>query len=76
MIVIDIDMPKSCHDCPIRTIKFCDILHENIKEYRENRHEKCPIKFEVPNSDGYNKEQIQNEPTMIDINILQDKRGS
>jgi len=50
---IEIDLPESCHNCPIRFIHEdidenevigCGYLNTDVTEYTESRHRDCPLK--------------------------------
>jgi hypothetical protein len=50
---IEIDLPESCHNCPIRFIHEdidenevigCGYLNTDVTEYTESRHRECPLK--------------------------------
>lgn len=46
MILIDLDMPKSCMDCPMNyDYVYCSLNEKinNVFNYDESRHEECPL---------------------------------
>ena len=57
MIVIDMDMPKSCCECPMCHPKgkdepwnyacFQEMMDINLDEWDEKRHPNCPIKCDI-----------------------------
>ena len=57
MIVIDMDMPESCCECPIchpkgkdepwNFVCFQEMMDINIDEWDEKRHPNCPIKCDI-----------------------------
>ena len=57
MVVIDMDMPISCADCPICNPKGKDepwnyacyqgMMDINLDEWDEKRHPNCPIKCDI-----------------------------
>ena len=70
MIVIDMDMPKSCCECPMCHPKgkdepwnyacFQEMMDINLDEWDEKRHPNCPIKCDI--------EDIKAEIEQIEIN--------
>ena len=61
MIQIDIEMPKSCLDCPLKTVEedvygwyfyWCPPIRTAIrgKKYAKQRFRKCPLKENKENS--------------------------
>lgn len=53
-VKIDMDMPKSCYDCPIRILvqkydeildtSTCAFLEQDVGDFMTERHEDCPLK--------------------------------
>jgi hypothetical protein len=48
MVLLDVNMPKSCVECELHNYHFCDVTKESIENYEEKRAEFCPIKAEIP----------------------------
>lgn len=70
MIVIDMDIPTSCCECPMCHPKgkdepwnyacFQEMMDINLDEWDEKRHPNCPIKYDI--------EDIKAEIEQIEIN--------
>ena len=68
MIVIDMDMPKSCCECPMCHPKgkdepwnyacFQEMMDINLDEWDEKRHPNCPIKCDIEDIKDNMKEEI------------------
>lgn len=48
MIAINMEMPKSCDDCPISIYDFedcewCGLIDEEVTYLYKNRHPNCPL---------------------------------
>ena len=47
MVILDMDMPKSCSKCEIAKISSCPLFYKNAAENLEGRLSDCPIKCDV-----------------------------
>ena len=59
MILIDMEMPKSCYDCKLN----CSFSMVAFGGWREHRHPNCPLK-EIP--------KLEDAPTVIRAEVEHD----
>lgn len=59
MLIIDMPMPKNCHECEARCVsalygRICGMTRKNIMPFldKPNRPDWCPIKGELPDEHG------------------------
>lgn len=62
MILLDMDMPKSCHDCKLAHDEiYCSVTHKSILDqridFRKERLPECPLKqfIQPPKADFIRK---------------------
>lgn len=50
MLLLDMNMPKSCKDCRINVYGRCGALRTSVLQemVNEERNDNCPIKAEIP----------------------------
>ena len=67
MILLDMDMPKSCHDCKLAHDEiYCSVTHKSILDqridFRKERLPECPLKqFRQPHKADFIRKATTDE---------------
>lgn len=69
MVLLDMEMPKSCKDCRINVYGRCGALRTSVllEMANEERNDNCPIKAEIPKG-ATNGDVIKAMFPQLDIN--------
>lgn len=67
MVVIDMDMPKSCSKCELANISSCPLFYRNAAEGIKERLKDCPIKCDIEDIRADIQYEADNKATPRDM---------